>query len=62
MMYNLELKERQVKKSIEMDNFQNMPSNDEWIASEGINCNEDTYEDERDEREGDFVIVEKYRD
>ena len=59
VMYNLKLKDRQVKKSIEMDNFEDVSSDDEWIASEGVNCNEGMHEDEDYDREGDFVIVDE---
>ena len=56
VMYNLKLKDRQIKKSIEMDSFEDIPSDDEWIANEGISCNEDIHEGEGDDGEGDFVL------
>ena len=59
VMYNLKLKDRQVKKSIEIDNFEYVPSDDEWIASEGANCNEGMHEDEDYDGECDFVIVDE---
>ena len=55
VMYNLKLKDRQVRKSIEMDDFENVSSDDEWIASEGTSYNEVIHEGEGDD-EGDFVI------
>ena len=61
VIYNLKLKDRQVQKSIEMDNFENAPSDDEWIANEGVNYNEGMHEDEDDDGEGDFVIVDEDR-
>ena len=56
VMYNLKLKDRQVKKSIEMDDFEDVPSDDEWIAGEGTSYNDEEGVHEGEGDDGDFVI------
>ena len=59
VMYNLKLKDRQVRKSIEMDDFEDVPSDDEWIAGEGTSYNDEEGVHEGEGDDGDFVIEMK---